>query len=129
MVPCETIQKDWVSSLAIVSWCLVEVPRYLYYAINCMGTAPYALTWVRYSLFFVLYPSGISGEVLTMWKSMDYFNGHPSYTMSLPNKWNLAISLYSSIWVFLLVWVWGAPTMYTHMMNQRTKSLAKLKQG
>jgi hypothetical protein len=29
-----------------------------------VGTVPYPLFWLRYSLFIVLYPSGISGELI-----------------------------------------------------------------
>ncbi|CAN0542147.1 unnamed protein product, partial [Scytosiphon promiscuus] len=31
-----------------------------------MGRSPYVLFFLRYSLFFILYPTGITGEVLTM---------------------------------------------------------------
>ena len=51
------------------SWALVEVPRYAFYMIkdatstkeNPNGALPYWLIWLRYSLFLVLYPTGISG--------------------------------------------------------------------
>lgn len=35
-----------------------------------MGSSPYILFYLRYSLFFVLYPTGITGELLTMWASL-----------------------------------------------------------
>lgn len=40
--------------------------RYLFYAFGVMGRSPYVLFFLRYSLFFILYPTGITGEVLTM---------------------------------------------------------------
>ena len=51
------------------SWALVEVPRYLYLAVNtvCKGLdmqPPLFLHFLRYNLFMLLYPSGISGEYL-----------------------------------------------------------------
>jgi len=51
-----------------MGWALVEVPRYLFYvAALVTGDAtkgtPYPLFWLRYSLFAVLYPTGISGEL------------------------------------------------------------------
>ena len=61
-------QSQWGAALMILSWALVEVPRYLFYvAALVTGDAtkgtPYPLFWLRYSLFAVLYPTGISGEL------------------------------------------------------------------
>ena len=52
----------------VLSWALVEVPRYAFYmAAIITGDAtkktPYPLFWLRYSLFAVLYPTGIFGEL------------------------------------------------------------------
>jgi Protein tyrosine phosphatase-like protein, PTPLA len=53
----------------ILSWASVEVPRYSFY-VAALATGdsnkktPYPLFWLRYSLFAVLYPSGIIGELL-----------------------------------------------------------------
>lgn len=61
-------QSQWGAALMIISWALVEVPRYLFYVTAIItgdatkGT-PYPLFWLRYSLFAVLYPTGISGEL------------------------------------------------------------------
>ncbi|KAL7504946.1 hypothetical protein ACHAXN_002466 [Cyclotella atomus] len=61
-------QTQWGAALMIFSWSLVEVPRYLFYLTAIItgdatkGT-PYPLFWLRYSLFAVLYPTGISGEL------------------------------------------------------------------
>ena len=51
------------------SWALVEVPRYLYLAVNtaCKSAdmqPPWMLHALRYNLFMLLYPSGISGEYM-----------------------------------------------------------------
>ena len=52
----------------ILSWSMVEVPRYLFYVAALLsgdatkGT-PFHIFWLRYSLFAILYPTGICGEV------------------------------------------------------------------
>ncbi len=44
------------------SWACVEVPRYTFYAVNLfMDVVPLPLFFLRYNLFMVLYPSGITG--------------------------------------------------------------------
>jgi hypothetical protein len=56
------------AGMMILSWASVEVPRYAFYvAALITGDAtkktPYPLFWLRYSLFAVLYPTGITGEL------------------------------------------------------------------
>jgi len=74
-------QVHWAFALMAFSWSLVEVPRYGFYiwkllvdsdpaptpkgappAAKTPSNVPYWLTWLRYSLFIVLYPTGITGE-------------------------------------------------------------------
>lgn len=59
---CKECQQHWSLYLMAGSWALVEVPRYLFYAANLvMKRVPYPLFFLRYNLFMVLYPSGITG--------------------------------------------------------------------
>lgn len=110
--------------LCIASWGLVEVPRYTYLLVHTLGTAPAWFTWIRYSLFLVLYPTGISGEMISMYFSLDDLDqGAASITM--PNTYNFVYN-HAGVMRFLLyvVWPMGAYTMYTHMLKQRGKKLS-----
>jgi very-long-chain (3R)-3-hydroxyacyl-CoA dehydratase len=62
-------------TLACTSWALVEVPRYLFYALNIIDALPYPLFWLRYSLFAVLYPTGITGELGCMYLALFTLKG------------------------------------------------------
>ena len=42
--------------------------RYWYYALSLVDKVPYFLTWARYSFFTFLYPIGVSGELLTIYR-------------------------------------------------------------
>ena len=51
----------------ILSWATVEVFRYMFYASalvtgDATKKTPFPLFWLRYSLFAILYPTGIVGE-------------------------------------------------------------------
>lgn len=49
----------------VIAWCVTEVVRYSFYGLNLLiGTAPYVSTWMRYSLFFILYPVGAGSEFM-----------------------------------------------------------------
>lgn len=57
-------------TFAATSWACVEVPRYAFYALNLINAVPYPLFWLRYSLFAVLYPTGITGELGCMFYAL-----------------------------------------------------------
>jgi very-long-chain (3R)-3-hydroxyacyl-CoA dehydratase len=109
-----------------LSWALVEVPRYAFYLFKLLGddaSMPYVLKWLRYSLFIILYPTGISGEVLALWNSLDYVKTHRVWYVDMPNKHNLAINYYGILVFLLLVYIPGGPFMFNHMWQQRKKEL------
>jgi very-long-chain (3R)-3-hydroxyacyl-CoA dehydratase len=70
-----TVYQSTFFTLACTSWALVEVPRYLFYAVNLMGPVPYPLFWLRYSLFAILYPTGITGELGCMYMAVAHLIG------------------------------------------------------
>ena len=62
-------QAHWSLYLMVTSWALVEIPRYCFYACALFLESkdiPGPLFALRYSLFMVLYPTGITGEMLQM---------------------------------------------------------------
>lgn len=67
-----TAQNSMFTVLTCASWGLVEVPRYLFYGLNLINMVPYPIFWLRYSLFAVLYPTGISGELGCMYQAAMY---------------------------------------------------------
>ncbi|CAJ1894212.1 unnamed protein product [Cylindrotheca closterium] len=70
----EDAQNQWGAGVMIISWALVEVFRYMFYAFaivtgDSTKKTPYVLFWARYSLFAVLYPTGITGELTVFFKA------------------------------------------------------------
>jgi very-long-chain (3R)-3-hydroxyacyl-CoA dehydratase len=114
-------------ALMVLSWGLVEVPRYFYLLLNGVlgkDQVPFWLTWLRYSLFAILYPSGILGEILTIVSSLpDYFVPSPPLTLLLPNAFNIHYHHGRALLASILLYVPGSPTMYGHMLSQRRKKL------
>ena len=110
-------QAHWSFYLMAGSWALVEVPRYLFYAFNLyMKKVPFPLFWLRYSLFAILYPSGISGELLQIAQAL------PALKAIHPGCWYGTMFLYA-------LYVPGSPFMFLHMVKQRKKSLKAYKEG
>jgi very-long-chain (3R)-3-hydroxyacyl-CoA dehydratase len=45
-----------------LAWGITELVRYSFYFLSLFGKQPYALLWMRYTFFIVLYPLGVTGE-------------------------------------------------------------------
>ena len=45
---------------------LFSNPNFSYYAFSQLNMAPYVLTYLRYTLFIVLYPIGVTGEIMSI---------------------------------------------------------------
>ncbi|KAE8380010.1 tyrosine phosphatase-like protein [Aspergillus bertholletiae] len=95
----------------LLAWSAADTVRYLYFTVLLSGmTVPAALKWFRYSLFFVLYPIGITSECWLMYHAaVD--------TTSLIVK--------GIFWFFLVLYLPGTPMMYKYMVKQRRKTLAR----
>lgn len=63
----------------VISWCIAECVRYAYYFFNLAGGVPSIVNWLRYTLFFVLYPTGAGSEVLMMYVSLPYAKAWNEY--------------------------------------------------
>ena len=90
----------------MTSWSLVEVPRYLFYIVKTLNIPmPTWLLFLRYNLFYILYPTGITGEILVILASLPFVKSSHIFSMSLPNPWNFAFNYYgvSLFWLFLYV--------------------------
>ncbi|EQC38270.1 hypothetical protein SDRG_04695 [Saprolegnia diclina VS20] len=123
-VLCPESRTHWGFVLMVASWGLVEVPRYAFYALNLLDAVPDWLFFLRYHLFMVLYPSGVTGEVTCMLKALPLLSTG-AYSIAMPNTHNIAVSLYVIVLLTLVVYVPGLPIMYTHMNVQRKRAYAK----
>jgi len=112
--------------ICCLCWSLAEIVRYLYYALNILNKVPYFITWCRYSFFIILYPVGISGELIAMYNAYEYLtplNIRKNYSYFLPNQLNFSFDLKYFIAIGMLLYIPVFPQLYTHMLSQRKKML------
>ncbi|KYN05602.1 PREDICTED: very-long-chain (3R)-3-hydroxyacyl-CoA dehydratase hpo-8 [Cyphomyrmex costatus] len=111
--------------LALSAWSITEIIRYSYYFMNIVsGFVPYVLVWLRYTAFIILYPWGVTGELLCLYTAVKYANTNPdSWSYVLPNKWNFTFSYLYLLIVVMLLYIPGFPPLYLHMFTQRQKIL------
>ncbi|XP_068656365.1 very-long-chain (3R)-3-hydroxyacyl-CoA dehydratase PASTICCINO 2A [Aristolochia californica] len=123
----ETRTHLLVSSL-VISWSITEIIRYSFFGTKeALGFAPYWLLWLRYSTFLLLYPTGISSEVGLIYIALQYIKRSDKYCIRMPNKWNFSFDYYYASLISLAIYAPGSPHMYTYMLGQRKKALAKSK--
>ncbi|KAL9086476.1 MAG: hypothetical protein Q9165_007092 [Trypethelium subeluteriae] len=113
--PHTTTQSPAYASM-LVAWSSSEVVRYSYFA-WALGAGsprfvPSALAWLRYNLFFVLYPLGIGSECWLVYQST-------APAGRLGGGWGRWVP--RGLWAVLAVYVPGSYVLYTHMMRQRRK--------
>lgn len=62
-------------------------------------------TVYRYTFFYVLYPLGVTGELLVYWTSLGYVGRTKMWSIELPNRLNFAFSLWTAIFLVMLVYI------------------------
>lgn len=113
--PFPQVHSHWSYTTMVVSWSIAEIVRYSYYATNLLGSVPSLITWARYTFFMVLYPTGISSELIMTYQSLPYVKA----------AWG-ELYFYAYIAVILL-YAPGSPILYNHMLAQRKKFLRESK--
>jgi hypothetical protein len=115
------ILAQWGAGLMVLSWSLVEVPRYAFYVVaiitgDATKKTPYPLFWLRYSLFAVLYPTGITGELTVMRTAAQ----DPSFinVVGQVGAWIYGIAL-------PLIYLPGSPFMIMNMIANRKSAFRK----
>ncbi|KAL4979329.1 PTPLA-domain-containing protein [Aspergillus desertorum] len=95
----------------LFAWSVADAVRYSYFVVLLAGLhVPSVLRWLRYSLFIVLYPIGITAEWWLMYRAAGI----------------TSISLVTGIFYFCLgLYAPGSIMMYSYMLKQRRKTLAK----
>eukprot|EP00252_Welwitschia_mirabilis_P014023 TRINITY_DN31046_c0_g1_i1.p1 TRINITY_DN31046_c0_g1~~TRINITY_DN31046_c0_g1_i1.p1 ORF type:complete len:218 (-),score=11.23 TRINITY_DN31046_c0_g1_i1:273-926(-) len=120
------VRHHWLVSSLMVSWSIAEIVRYSFFGTKeVFGFTPSWLQWLRYTLFFVLYVTGISSEVGLIYNALPYVKKSGLYSIRMPNKFNFAFDYYYACLIVLAIYVPGSPHMYTYMIQQRKKALSK----
>ena len=113
LLPNSPANFHWVYISLCLSWSITEITRYTYYAQHLQGEVWEWLTWLRYTTFYVLYPTGVASEVSMI-------------ILSLNEAEKVVGSWYRyGLIVILFTYIPGFYTLYTYMILQRKKILGK----
>lgn len=123
------VQSSIQFSTMVLVWNMSEVIRYSYYATNLIGVPFKVLTWLRYTLFIVLYPIGAGSELLCMLAALPDIKNDHNRNIAMPNEMNVTFNFYYFIIILMFLYIPGFPPMYFHMLRQRKKVLGRQSQG
>ncbi|KAK3598623.1 hypothetical protein CHS0354_037573 [Potamilus streckersoni] len=107
--------------LLVLAWSITEVIRYAFYVFSLVGEVPYVLQWCRYSFFIILYPVGVTGELLSILNGLPYVRSYKLYFLELPNAFNISFNFYYFLIITMLLYIPIFPQLYLHMFAQRKK--------
>ncbi|XP_050297187.1 very-long-chain (3R)-3-hydroxyacyl-CoA dehydratase hpo-8 [Anthonomus grandis grandis] len=113
--------------MAVLAWSLTEIIRYSNYACALFGSTPYFLKYLRYTLFIILYPIGITGELTCIYKAQCEVGEGQLYSIDMPNKYNFTFNYQHLLWFLMILYVPLFPQLYMYMFGQRKKALQKEK--
>ncbi|EFO26575.2 hypothetical protein LOAG_01917 [Loa loa] len=108
----------------LVAWSVTEVVRYSYYGLALINAVSNFHTWLRYSLFIVLYPLGVIGELLIVLAALPEVSAKKHLTVELPNIFNIGFSFWWYLIIYIILYIPGFPQMYMYMFKQRKKVLS-----
>lgn len=94
-----------------LAWSITEVVRYFFYAFNLLNIQPKVLVFLRYNMFPILYPLGVTSELIILYKTTQI------------NDNNLVKLVYI---VSMLAYIPGFPVLFSHMWIQRKKAMKQL---
>uniref|UniRef100_A0A182NFW0 Very-long-chain (3R)-3-hydroxyacyl-CoA dehydratase n=1 Tax=Anopheles dirus TaxID=7168 RepID=A0A182NFW0_9DIPT len=109
--------------LAILAWSVTEIIRYAYYALNLVDAVPKLLIFLRYTTFIVLYPTGVTGELLCFYWAQSHVAATKQWSIEMPNTYNFTFSYLYFLWAVMLLYIPLFPQLYLHMFAQRKKIL------
>lgn len=118
------IQDKPIILCLFLVWSAVELIRYPYYIITLVKKEISWLTWLRYTVWVVLYPMGFMCEGLVLLISLSYFEETKRYTVTLPNKWNFTFDMVTFLRIYMtFVLLPGLYIVMKHMQKLRVKKL------
>ncbi|NWY00560.1 HACD2 dehydratase, partial [Nothoprocta ornata] len=122
------VQTEDSVLLFVVAWTITEIIRYSFYTFSLLNHLPYLIKWARYTLFIVLYPMGVSGELLTIYAALPFVRQSGLYSISLPNKYNFSFDYYTFLILIMISYIPIFPQLYFHMLHQRRKVLSHIEE-
>ncbi|XP_044750434.1 very-long-chain (3R)-3-hydroxyacyl-CoA dehydratase hpo-8 [Coccinella septempunctata] len=109
--------------LALFAWSVTEVIRYGNYTFTLLGYVPYFIKWLRYTTFIILYPIGVTGELLCLYAAQWEIRKTGFLSVQMPNTLNFIFNYSHFLILVMTMYIPFFPQLYLHMFTLRRKVL------
>ncbi|XP_062248234.1 very-long-chain (3R)-3-hydroxyacyl-CoA dehydratase-like [Platichthys flesus] len=117
----EEMQNKPVVFFVFYLWSTIEIFRYPFYMLGCIGTDWKLLTWLRYSLWIPLYPLGVLAEAVAVIQSLPIFDETRLFSVSLPAVLGGSLSFSYTLQLYLVFMFLGLFINFRHLYKQRRR--------
>lgn len=99
--------QSWITSLGALVPVSATPPTLPPSAAERMNNKPirFLISLCRYTFFFVLYPMGVTGELLTIYAALPTVQKTGLYSVTLPNKYNFSFDYYSFLILVMISYI------------------------
>ena len=77
----------------------------------------------------LLGPLPCAAAVALIWTSLSFVRSQGTFSVTMPNAWNVSFDYYSALVLLLLLYLVACPFMFLHMWSQRKAKLGGGKGG
>lgn len=117
----EDMQNKPVVFFVFYLWSTIEIFRYPFYMLACIGTDWKLLTWLRYSLWIPLYPLGVVAEAVAVIQSLPIFDETRLFSFPLPAALGHSLSFSYTLQLYLVLMFLGLFINFRHLYKQRRR--------
>ncbi|XP_061132796.1 very-long-chain (3R)-3-hydroxyacyl-CoA dehydratase-like [Syngnathus typhle] len=117
----EEMQSKPIVFLVFYLWSTIEVFRYLFHMLACIGTKWKLLTWLRYSLWIPLYPLGVIAEAVAVIQSLPIFEETRLFSLHLPPLLGHYLSFSYTLQLYLVLMFLGLFINFRYLYKQRRR--------
>ncbi|XP_054892416.1 very-long-chain (3R)-3-hydroxyacyl-CoA dehydratase-like [Poeciliopsis prolifica] len=117
----DEMQNKAVVFFVFYLWSSIEIFRYPFYMLACIGTDWKLLTWLRYSLWIPLYPLGVVAEAVAVIQSLPIFDETRLFSVPLPSALGHSLSFSYTLQLYLVLMFLGLFVNFRHLYKQRQR--------
>ncbi|XP_029000270.1 very-long-chain (3R)-3-hydroxyacyl-CoA dehydratase-like isoform X2 [Betta splendens] len=117
----EEMQNKAVVFFVFYLWSTIEIFRYPFYMLACIGTEWKLLTWLRYTLWIPLYPLGSIAEAVAVIQSLPIFDESSLFSLPLPAVMGHSLSFSYVLQLYLVLMFLGLFINFRHLYKQRRR--------
>uniref|UniRef100_A0A3Q3WMX9 Very-long-chain (3R)-3-hydroxyacyl-CoA dehydratase n=1 Tax=Mola mola TaxID=94237 RepID=A0A3Q3WMX9_MOLML len=117
----EDMQNKPVVFFVFYLWSTIEIFRYPFYMLACIGTEWKLLTWLRYSIWIPLYPLGVVAEAVAVIQSLPIFDETRLFSLPLPAVLGHSLSFSYTLQIYLVLMFLGLFINFRQLYKQRSR--------